>query len=335
VIRTLVLGAVLSAAAQAPAIGDINLYGLHKISAEHILKTLDIRPGGPLPPSKGELEDALEQMPGIVRARVEAVCCEGSRAILFIGIEERGAPHAAFRSDPSGDAVLPSDLVDAYHGYLSVVQRLAQQGAAGEDLSAGHSRMKDSEASAFQDRFADFAEKHLSLLRDVLRHGSEAEQRAIAAFVIGYAPRKQDVVNDLQYALQDPDEAVRSNAARALKAIAVLASREPGLGIRISPTWFIELLHSVVLSDRVEAVSALLTLTDHRDPATLELIRDRALDEIVEMARWATPRYALPPFLLVGRVAGLTDDQILQSWEKGDRNSVIDKALAAAGRKRG
>ncbi len=328
-IRTLAFWAAIPALlAQAPRLGDINLYGLHKITAEHILNTLDIRPGGPLPPSKGELEDTLEKMPGVVLAQVEAVCCDGTRAILFIGIEEKGAPHAAFRSNPSGDAVLPDDLVTAYQGYLSTVQRLAQRGAAGEDLSAGHSRMNDPEARGFQDRFIAFAGAHLDLLRNVLRNGAEAEQRAVAALVIGYAPRKQDVINDLQYALQDPDEAVRANAARALKAIAVLGAREPGAGIQIAPTWFIELLHSVVLSDRVEAVSVLLTLTDRKDPAALQLIRERALDEIVEMARWATPRYALPPFLLVGRVAELPDDQVQQSWEKGDRSAVIDKALA-------
>ena len=316
-------------------VGDINLYGLRKISREHLLGALGLKTGGPLPRSKGDLEDTLEAMPGIVRAQVEAVCCEGSRAIIFIGIEERGAPHTAFRSEPAGDAVLPADLVDTYNSFLSVVQRLAGRGSASEDLSAGHSRMSDPQARALQDRFAEFAQAHLPLLREVLRTGAEPGQRAIAAAVIGYAPHKADVVDDLQYALQDPDESVRANAARALKAIAIMASRQPSAGIHISPTWFVELLHAVVLSDRVEATSVLLTLTDREDASTLQLIRERALDDLIEMARWATPRYALPPYLLLGRVAGLSDDQVQQSWEKGDRDVVIDKALAAAGRRRG
>ena len=67
----------------------------------------------------------------------------------------------------------------------------------------------------------------------------------------------------------------------------------------------------------------------------LQLIRERALPSLEEMARWKTPRYALPPYLLLGRVAGLPEDQIQQSWEKGDRETVISKALATASRKPG
>ena len=76
------------AAAQAPKIGDINLYGLRKLAPEKILSTLELKSGDPLPSSKGDLEDRLESMPGVAAARVEAVCCDGPNAILFIGIEE-------------------------------------------------------------------------------------------------------------------------------------------------------------------------------------------------------------------------------------------------------
>ena len=65
--------------------------------------------------------------------------------------------------------------------------------------------------------------------------------------MIAYAPHKPDVVNDLQYALQDPDEAVRANAVRALNGFAVLAAKQPARGIRVSATWFVEMLNSIVL----------------------------------------------------------------------------------------
>ena len=44
--------------------------------------------------------------------------------------------------------------------------------------------------------------------------------------------------------------------------------------------------------------------------------------------------YALPPFLLLGRAAGLTDQQVQQSWQKGEREAVIQKAIQAPLRKR-
>jgi hypothetical protein len=196
--------------------------------------------------------------------------------------------------------------------------------------------MDDGEARVFQPKFAAFAAEHLDLLRDVLRRAAQPEQRAMAAAVIGYAPKKAEVVNDLQYALDDPDQGVRANAIRSLKAIAVLAAKQPQLGLKISPTWFVQLLNSVILSDRMESAKALVILTDRPDSGAIAQIRETAMPALVEMARWKTLRYALPSFLLLGRVAGLKDDQIQQRWEKGEREPVIEKALAVdAGPRRG
>jgi hypothetical protein len=196
--------------------------------------------------------------------------------------------------------------------------------------------MADAAARAYPGEFISFAASHLGQLRDVLRNAAEPDQRAIAAAVINYAPNKKEIVDDLQYAVQDPEESVRANAIRSLTAIGVLAASQPDLGIKISPTWFIKLLNSIALSDRVESAKALLTLTDRGDRAVLGQIREHGLPALAEMARWKTPRYALPPFLLLGRVAGLAETASHQSWEKGDRETVIGKALAteSPGRKK-
>src|SRR4051812_36739450 len=71
--------------AQAPTVGAIDFYGLRSVSAERILAAARLKTGDPIPPSKGELEDRIAELPGVVLARVEAVCCEGAQAILFIG----------------------------------------------------------------------------------------------------------------------------------------------------------------------------------------------------------------------------------------------------------
>ena len=330
-----VLAAVSAAAAQAPHVGDINFYGLHRVPAERILNTLKLKPGDPLPPSKGEMEDRIGKIPGVVLAQVEAVCCEGADAVLFIGVEEKGAPHAAFGSEPSGSAELPQELTDSYHEFLGAVERAAREGRVDEDLTAGHSMMANPEARALQARFLAFAAENLALLRDVVRNAADPEQRAVAAAVIGYAPKKPEVVNDLQAALQDPEPSVRANAMRSLSAFAVLAAKHPDPGLRIQPTWFIEMLNSIVLSDRVESAKALLLLTDNGERAALDRIRERALPALAEMARWKTLRYALPPFLLLGRVAGLPEDQIHRRWETGQREPVIQKALGSPAKKRG
>jgi len=335
VIRFLLLLAVVySAAAQAPVVGDIEFYGLHKVTPEHILSALKLKSGDPLPPSKGDMQDVLENVPNVVLGRIEAVCCDGPRATLFIGVEERGAPHASLRSEPTGIMTLPESLVNSYQQFVSAVARAASHGETAEDLTAGHPTMADPAARAFTAEFITFATDHLDQLRDVLRNSADADLRAIAAAVINYAPKKKDIVDDLQYAVQDPDEAVRANAIRSLTAIGVLAARQPDSGIKLSPTWFIELLNSVVLSDRMESTKALLTFTDRKDPSLMAQLREKALPNLAEMARWNTLRYALPPFLLLGRVAGYTDDQLHQSWQKADRESVIRKALEPPARKK-
>jgi len=324
------------AAAQAPVIGDIDLYGLRKIAPERILSALKIHAGDRLPPSKGDMEDRLGEISGVVLARVEVVCCEGPRTTLFIGIEERGAPHAAFRSEPAAHAALPPELIGVYGQFLAAVGRAAARGNSNEDLSAGHSLMDDPEAWAFQQRFLELAPPRLNILRDVLRNSSEPDQRAVAAALIGYGPKKAALVDDLQYAIQDPDEAVRANAMRSLTAVAVLASKQPNLDLKISPTWLVELLHSIVLSDRVESVKALLAITEGSGAAAaLDLVRERALAPVMEMARWKTPRYALPPFLLAGRLAGLSYVDTLQRWADGDRETVLARALATGRKKPG
>jgi len=325
------LGAALSA--QAPTVSNIEFYGLHKLSPQRLLHVMQVKPGDPLPHSKGDLEDALEKVPGVVDARVEAVCCEGGKTALFVGIEEKGAAHLGFRTPPEGDAALPPAIVDTYRQMLDAVRDAARRGSTGEDLTQGHALAADPDVRALQENFADFAEAHLAELRSVLRESADEEQRAMATAIIGYAPNKKEIVGDLEYAMQDSDESVRANAVRALNAVAVLARLHPDLGIRISPTWFVEMLNSVALGDRTRATTALVTLTDQNGAAALGDIRERALDSVAEMAQWRNLRYALPAFVLAGRIAGMSEADIQKAWTAGNRKQVVDKALATQRRK--
>ncbi len=317
---------------QMPRTGDIEFYGLRKVSPEKLLKVMRVRKGDPIPRSKSDLEDHLEEISGVVQARIEAVCCEGDQATLFVGIEEKGSPHFVVRSAPGGDAQLPQEIADTYRRFLAAAEAAARRGSTAEDLTHGHSLMADPDARDLQLQFVTFAKDHVAELRDVLRTSSAEEQRAMAAAIIGYAPDKKAVINDLEYALQDPDEGVRSNAARALGAISVLAKLEPRRAIHISPTWFVEMLNSIVLSDRTRATTALVNLTERDADDELAQIRERSLSAVVEMARWKTLRFALPAFLLAGRMAGMPEAQIQDAWTRGDREAVIAKLLEKKGK---
>jgi hypothetical protein len=307
-----------------PRIGAIEYYGVHKLSQQRIAKPLGVQPGDPLPPSKADIEDRLEKIPGVVQARLEAVCCQADgNAILFVGIEEKSAPHFAFRSFPTGDAALPADIVESYAKLLSAIDAAGRRGSTAEDLTEGHPLMADPDAREMQQGFVAWAGANLDLLRTVLRDSGQGDQRAIAATLIGYAPDKTKVAADLEFAMQDPDESVRGNAMRALGAIAVLATRRPELAIHVNSTWFIEMLNSIVLSDRLKAASALVNLTEKDGKSTLDQIRERALGSVLEMAQWKNLRYALPSFLLAGRMAGLSEQAIEANWTGGTRSAVI------------
>jgi hypothetical protein len=310
-----------------PTIGVMDFYGLHKVSEAKVRQAIGAREGDPLPRSKGDTEEKLDTLSGVVESHLEAVCCQSGKTILYVGIEERGAPHFELRDAPDGEDVLPEEITSAYRRFLEAFSAAVRGGSTEEDLTSGHSRMADPSARAVQDMFPVLAKDHLKELRNVLRNSSDEDQRATAVYVIAYAPKKADVLDDLQYALKDPDAGVRHNAVQALLAFAVLARLHPDLALKVEPTWFIEMLNSLSWSDRNRSLHALQVLTDTRDPAVLDQLRTRAMASLVEMARWKTLEHALPAYILLGRVAGLNEAQIQAAWSRGDRESVIAAAL--------
>lgn len=309
-----------------PSIGVIDFYGLHKVTEARVRQALGAREGDPLPRSKGDAEEQINAIPGVVESHLEAVCCDEGRMILYVGIEEKGASHFDIRDTPDEDVQLPEEVADTYRKFLNL-----SSGSSREDLTNGYALSANPDARAIQQEFVPIAKRYTPELRHVIRDSSEEDQRAIAVYVIGYSPDRQTVANDLQYALKDADPGVRANAAHGLKALAVYARLHPDSGLKIEPTWFIEMLNSLSWMDRTEAVEMLLILTDNRDESALAQIRERALPSLVEMARWKALSHALPPFLLLGRVAGLPDRQVQEAWNRGDRESVIAQA---AGKKK-
>jgi hypothetical protein len=309
-------------AAAQPRIGIIDFYGLHKISQQKLRQVLGAKEGDPLPPSKGDTEERLDAIPGVVESHLEAVCCDQGQMILYVGLEEKGAPHFDLREPPDTDVQLPADVQTTYQKFLAATR----SGQSGEDLTQGHTLSSNPDARAIQEQFIPIAKKYLPELRHVLKDSADEEQRAIAAYVIAYSENKKAIVDDLQFALKDADAGVRLNAARGLKSLAVYARLHSGAGFTIQPTWFIEMLNSLSFSDRQQGLAVLQILTDSPNPSVIEQLRERSLASLVEMARWKALSHALPAFLLVGRVAGLPDEKVQEAWTRGDRESVISQA---------
>ncbi len=314
---------VAAAYAQAPRVGRIEFYGLHKTAEARVRKALGFAEGDALPRSKPAVEERISEIPGIVRAHLEATCCDDGKVVLYVGVEERGAPHFDLRTPPEAEIDLPEDITVAYKEFLAAVNQAVRRNQTAEDLTNGHSLMADPDCRDIQLKFVKLAEDNLDMLRKVLRNSGDDEQRAVAAYVIGYAPKKQATIDDLQYALKDADDTVRGNAIRAMAAIGVYAKLNPDSDLKIAPTWFIEMLNSLVWTDRNNAAVALVNITESRDPSALDQLRQRALPSLVEMARWQYLQHALPAYILLGRAAGMPEEEIQDTWSKGEREKTI------------
>ena len=310
-----------------PPIGVIDFYGLRKVSEAQVREVLGVKEGDQPPSSTSVIEKRLEEIPGVLQARVGWGCCHAGKATLSVGIQEEAAPRFDFRTPPQSDIALPLEVVENYEEYIEAMMESVFRGDAGEDFSEGHSLADNPAVRAVQERFIVHAERHLKRLREVLRDSADAQQRAIAAIVIGYAPDKRTVLDDLQGAMRDSNESVRNNAMRSLGAIATFAQLQPELGIEISPTGFIEMLNSVLMTDRGKAMMVLSSLTEDRDPDVLQQLRERALPSLVEMARFKNAGPAIMAYVILGRVAGLSDKEIGEAWSSGERESIITQVL--------
>ncbi len=327
-----------SAGPAALKIGIIDFYGRRRVGAAEARAALAIRegdvfdPDGPPPGTFRTTAERLKQLPDVLHVSMTPICCDAGRLILYVGLEERDAPALHLRPAPKGRERLPADVLAAATRFGKAFTEAVKRGDNGEDRSQGHSLMHDPATRAIQEEFPGYARRDLATLRRVLKDSSEADHRAVAAQILGYADDKQAVVGDLVRAMGDPDEAVRNSAMRALL---VFADTVPGPGRaapRVPAEPFIEFLHSSEWTDRNKASGALEALTRKRDPAMLAALRKTALIPLSEMAEWQSSGHALPAYLILARIAGRTDADAMQAWDRGDRRAVIDAAAAVGGR---
>ena len=291
-----------------PRIDLIQFYGLRNVTPVLARQALGLNVGDPLPSSKVDAEEHLLDIDRVVNARMEAVCCDGGN-ILYVGIEERDAASYELRPAPGGADTLPQDAYDAYLKYQSETRKRGPQEAEFA-LSA-----------RVASPFPALMERNLDITRTVLRASGDEFQRAIAAYLLPYAKNKAEVVDDLHDALTDNDANVRTTALRGLIALRQAAS------VKVPSEWIVPMLQSIAWSDRMQAAWVLELMTRDRDVFILSQLRGDALNALIEMSRWQTEQHAYPPFMLVGRVAGMTDVNIRDAWLRGGRDEVVNQAL--------
>lgn len=69
-------------------------------------------------------------------------------------------------------------------------------------------------------------------------------------------------------------------------------------------------------------------MTDGRQRLTdiTKSLRARALPSLIEMARWQSPAHAASSIASVGRIGGLSEEEVQSALQRGDADRVIAAA---------
>lgn len=310
-------------------LGGIEFFGYAGLNLDQVKAALPLHEGDELPQTQAavngassQVRDAVQRTTGHAPTDVQFTCCnERGTWMVFIGLQGRTFRPVPYNPAPTCAAQLPPQIVSLYHQFGATLSAGLQHGQAGEDDSKGYALAAYPPLRAKQLAMREYAVGHAQLLRRVLTTAADVEQRRVAAQLLGYAPQSTAQIAALVQASRDADDEVRNNAVRAL---GVLARSNAKVAARIPARDFINGLNSGVWSDRNKSAELLALLTQRRDPKLLAQLRARALDSLIEMARWHDNNHASPVRIMLGRIAGIEEARLVQLVQAGRVDEIID-----------
>ena len=249
---------------------------------------------------------------------------EHGKAIMFIGIPGPTVVQTSFNHDPFTDATLPENGFALYQSFMDALSHAKASSLRNEDDSKGYAVFADPELGALQIAMRTYALSHVEGIYRGL--GSrQAQVREASADLLGYAESSPKQIRALAHSMFDPDESTRNNAIRALK---VLVGWNPRFSSQVPADRLIGLLSSGIWTDRNKGVSLVMAITSTRPKRLLQAIKGRSLSSLEEMARWTNPLHARSAQIILGRIAGFTDEKTLQLCKDGRVEEVIAAAQA-------
>ena len=305
----LVVAAVSIEAAAAQTVIAVDLFGNRAVASEAIREVVAVEVGQPLQVAPADIEKAVMELDGVVKAKVWPISM-GDTMALFVGIEETEPGPSKLRPRPTRDIRLPPEVVDAYDRAMGQLEAALLSGQGREDTADGHSLSHYAPMREQQERFLDYSEEYFLELIEVLRESKFDHERAVAATVLAYVEDKSEVIEELQYAANDIDSTVRNNATRALSILAEYSYDHPELGIAVNPEPFLDLLDSPIWTDRNKGSAVIAAISQSRDPALMEQLRQRSLPSLFEMAAWKSLGHASFSISTLGRIAGIPEEEI-------------------------
>lgn len=307
-------------------IGSIEFYGYAGLDVDQIRAALPVHVGDPFRGSSettGAIRKAVTSVIGRPPTDVAPVCCDAQgKFMIYIGLPGSSIKQTKYNPDPTGKTRFPPQIVDLYKQTMDASSAALLRGAMSEDNSQGYAlSTSDSHLRSKQLAARAYALQHERLIRKVLDTSSDAQQRIVAAHLLGYARRSSRQIASLVRASHDPDETVRNNATRAL---GVLAASNAKVAARIPAGGFIEMLSSGSWTDRNKAGWVLAALTGSRDPKLLARLRSEAWVPLMEMARWRSVGHAYSFRILLARIDGMEEERAQQLANAANPDEFIN-----------
>lgn len=329
-----VLLAIVLISGQDPQIrvGKIEFYGYSELNIDRIRAGIPLREGEHLSPDqalavKEKLIESIQKATGKEPTDISIICCDDKgEAEVFIGLAGKAVKKPDYNPPPRGVIKFPPQVTTLYEQMSEASKAAIQKGVIGEDDSRGYTLSKDVATRAKQLALRRYALRHEPFVHRVLESAGDAEQRQIAAEILGYARQSNRQIVALVKASRDADETVRNNAIRAL---GVLAKSNSRFAKEISSMSFVEMLSSGSWTDRNKAGFLLTALSDKPNPQLLRRLRARAWESLVEMARWRCQSHAYFARVLLARAAGMKEAEVQKLAQSGE----IDRAIQLLQRK--
>lgn len=327
------VASVCAAQPDALRIGALDFFGTAGIDVAAVRAAIPVHVGDTIrwdrsSDLKSRVSAAVARVIGTPPTDVSTVCCDGSgRGMIYVGLPGTNARDLPHLPPPKGSSCLPAVAVGVYDRAGEALQKAIQAGDTAEDHSNGYALSHHPEYREAQLAMREYAVAHEEQVRSALGECPQAENRAAAAQLLGYANRSRAQIDGLVRAANDSDREVRNNGVRALWVLASSRSGADDAPIPARP--FIAMLNSRTWEDRNKAgllLSALVARTDRDDLAE---IRRTSMNSLVEMARWHDPGHADPYRMLLGRLAGLDEARVKELVAAGE----VEKIIAAAKRR--
>ena len=307
-------------------IGSIDFFGYAGLNLTQVKKALPVQVGDQFPggsQTREGIRKAVIAVIGRPPTDVAPVCCDAQgNFMIYVGLPGDSIKPSKYNRLPTGKTRLPAEIVDLYQQTMDASGAAVLRGVISEDNSQGYAlSIGDPDLRSKQLAARAYALHHETLIRSVLYTSRDAQQRIVAAYLLGYARQSSQQIAGLVHGSHDPDDDVRNNATRAL---GVLAGSNAKVAARIPAGGFIRMLSSGSWTDRNKAAWVLAALTGSRDPKVLTRLRSEAWVPLIEMARWRSASHASNARLLLARIQGIDEERAQQLANSDNADDVIN-----------